>query len=126
MSDESFPAIQARVTYLETQMGNINVSLQRLADDMHNLAIASAKREQDAESLARAFKRIEAIEQAVQGVKDSIEEAERKRLQTQVDQAQAEQEMEQARRSQLILEIVRTVLIVVASIGLYHFGVKLL
>lgn len=126
MPDESLPAIHARLAFLETQMGNINQSLQRLADDMHQLAIASAKREQDAEALSRAFKRIEAIEKSVQEVKDSIEAADRKRLQAEVDEARAAENKEQARRAAIIQEIVRTVLIVGASIGLYHFGVKLL
>lgn len=126
MADESLPAIHARLAFLETQMGNINQSLQRLADDMHQLAIASAKREQDAEALSRAFKRIEAIEKSVQEVKDSIEAADRKRLQAEVDQARADENKEQDRRAAIIQEIVRTVLIVGASIGLYHFGVKLL
>jgi chromosome segregation ATPase len=126
MPDESIPAIHARLAFLETQMGNINLSLQRLADDMHQLAIASAKREQDAEALSRAFKRIEAIEKSVQEVKDSIEAADRKRLQAEVDEARADEDKEQDRREAIIQEIVRTVLIVGASIGLYHFGVKLL
>lgn len=126
MADESLPAIHARLAFLETQMGNINQSLQRLADDMHQLAIASARREQDAESLARAFKRIESIEKSVQEVKDSIEAADRKRLQAEVDQARADEGKEQDRRAAIIQEVVRTVLIVGASIGLYHFGVKLL
>ncbi|MHB1266443.1 MAG: hypothetical protein ACYCY2_02430 [Acidithiobacillus ferriphilus] len=126
MADESLPAIHARLAFLETQMGNINQSLQRLADDMHQLAIASAKREQDAETLARAFKRIEAIEQSVLALKEGIETADRKRLQAEVDNAHAEEQQEADRRAKVVLEIVRTILIVGASIGLYHFGVRLL
>jgi parvulin-like peptidyl-prolyl isomerase len=126
MPDESLPAIHARLAFLETQMGNINQSLQRLADDMHQLAIASAKREQDAETLARAFKRIEAIEQSVMALKEGIEAAERQRLQTEIDNAHAEEQKEEDRKAKVILEIVRTTLIVGASIGLYHFGVRLL
>lgn len=126
MPDESLPAIHARLAFLEAQMGNINQSLQRLADDMHQLAIASAKREQDAEALSRAFKRIEAIEQSVSALKDGIEGAERKRLQAEVDQARADENKEQDRRAAIFQEIARTALIVGASIGLYHFGVKLL
>ena len=126
MPDESLPAIHARLSFLENQMGNINQSLQRLADDMHQLAIASAKREQDAEALSRAFKRIEAIEQSVLALKDGIEAADRKRLQTEVDDARNEEQKEDDRRAQIISEIVRTLIIVGASIGLYHFGVKLL
>ena len=126
MPDESLPAIHARVSFLENQMSSINGALQRLAEDMHQLAIASAKREQDAEALSRAFKRIEAIEKSVQEVKDSIEAADRKRLQAKVDQARADENKEQDRRAAIIQEIARTVLIVGASIGLYHFGVTLL
>lgn len=126
MADESLPAIHARLAFLETQMGNINQSLQRLADDMHQLAIASAKREQDAEALSRAFKRIEAIEKSVQEVKDNIEAADRKRLQAEVDHARSEEAKEEDRRAQIVSEILRTLIIVGASIGLYHFGVKLL
>lgn len=126
MTDESLPAIHARLAFLETQMGNINQSLQRLADDMHQLAIASAKREQDAEALSRAFKRIESIEQSVSALKDRIEGADRKRLQAEVDSAHAEEQKASDRRAQIISEIVRTLIIVGASIGLYHFGVKLL
>jgi len=126
MADESLPAIHARLAFLETQMGNINQSLQRLADDMHQLAIASAKREQDAEALSRAFKRIEAIEQSVLALKDGIERADRKRLQAEVDHSRSEEQKEDDRRAQIISEIVRTLIIVGASIGLYHFGVKLL
>jgi len=126
MADESLPAIHARLAFLETQMGSINQSLQRLADDMHQLAIASAKREQDAEALSRAFKRIEAIEQSVLALKDGIEGADRKRLQAEVDRSRSEEQKEDDRRAQIISEIVRTLIIVGASIGLYHFGVKLL
>ena len=126
MADESLPAIHARLAFLETQMGNINQSLQRLADDMHQLAIASAKREQDAEALSRAFKRIEAIEQSVVALKGGIEAADRKRLQAEVDHARSEEAKEEDRRAQIVSEILRTLIIVGASIGLYHFGVKLL
>ena len=126
MPDESLPAIHARLAFLETQMGNINQSLQRLADDMHQLAIASAKREQDAEALSRAFKRIEAIEQSVIALKNGIEAADRQRLQAEVDSAHAEEQKESDRRAQIVSEIVRTLIIVGASIVLYHFGVKLL
>ena len=126
MPDESLPAIHARLAFLETQMGNINQSLQRLADDMHQLAIASAKREEDARALDRAFKRIELIEGAIQALKDSIEAAEKARMQKEIDTANAEDQAEENRKAEIIREIVRTVLIVGASIGLYHFGVKLL
>ena len=126
MADESLPAIQARLAFLEDQSRNINASLQRLADDMHQLAISSAKREQDAEALSRAFKRIESIEQSVVALKDGIEAADRKRLQAEVDSAHAEEQKDSDRRAQIISEIVRTLIIVGASIGLYHFGVKLL
>lgn len=126
MPDESLPAIHARLSFLETQMGNINQSLQRLADDMHQLAIASAKREEDARALDRAFKRIELIETGVQTLKDSIEAAEKARMQKEIDTANAEDQAEENRKAEIIREIVRTVLIVGASIGLYHFGVKLL
>ncbi len=124
MPVESLPAIHARLTFLESQMSNINQSLQRLADDMHQLAIASAKREQDAEALSRAFKRIEAIEQSVSALKDGIEGADRKRLQAEVDSAHAEEQKDSDRRAQIISEIVRTLIIVGASIAMYHFGVK--
>lgn len=126
MPDESLPAIHARLTFLENQMGNINQSLQRLADDMHQLAIASAKREQDAEALSRAFNRIELIEGAIQALKDSIEAAEKARMQKEIDAAKAEEQAEENRKDEIFREIVRTILIVGASIGLYHFGVKLL
>lgn len=126
MPEESLHAIHARLSFLENQMGNINQSLQRLADDMHQLAIASAKREQDAEALSRAFKRIEAIEKSVQGVKDGIERADRKRLQDEVDHSRSEEAKEDDRRARIVSEVVRTLIIVGASIGLYHFGVKLL
>ena len=126
MPDESLPAIHARLSFLETQMGNINQSLQRLADDMHQLAISNAKREQDAEALGRAFKRIEVLEGVCQGIKDSIESAEKARMQKEIDTANAEDQAEENRKAEIIREIVRTVLIVGASIGLYHFGVKLL
>ncbi len=126
MNEESLATVHARLTYLEQQMGNINASLQRLADDMHQLAIASAKREQDAEALSRAFKRIEAIEANVQTLKDSIEAAAKAALQKELDAARAEEQAEDNRKAQIIAEIIRTVLIVGASIGLYHFGVKLL
>lgn len=126
MPEESLPAIHARLSFLENQMSSINGALQRLAEDMHQLAIASAKREQDAEALTRAFRRIEVIEKSIQDVKDSIDAADRKRLQAEVDRAQSEEQRDEDRRAELISEIVRTVLIVGASIGLYHFGVKLL
>ncbi len=126
MPDESLPAIHARLSFLENQMSNINQSLQRLADDMHQLAIAGAKREQDAEALSRAFKRIESIESSVQALKDSIDAADKARMQKEIDAAQAEEQAEENRKAEIIREIVRTVLIVGASIGLYHFGVKLL
>ena len=126
MPDESLPAIHARLAFLEMQMGNINQSLQRLADDMHQLAIASAKREEDARALDRAFKRIELIEESIQALKDSIEAAEKARMQKEIDTANAEDQAEENRKAEIIREIVRTVLIVGASIGLYHFGVKLL
>ena len=126
MPDESLPAIHARLSFLENQMSNINQSLQRLADDMHQLAIAGAKREQDAEALSRAFKRIESIESSVQALKDSIDAADKARMQKEIDAAQAEEQAEENRKAEIIREIVRMVLIVGASIGLYHFGVKLL
>ena len=126
MPDESLAAVHARLSFLETQMGNINQSLQRLADDMHQLAISNAKREQDAEALGRAFKRIEVLEGVCQGIKDSIESAEKARMQKEIDTANAEDQAEENRKAEIIREIVRTVLIVGASIGLYHFGVKLL
>ena len=126
MPDESLPAIHARLSFLESQMSNINQSLQRLADDMHQLAIAGAKREQDAEALSRAFKRIESIESSVQALKDSIDAADKARMQKEIDTANAEDQAEENRKAEIIREIVRTVLIVGASIGLYHFGVKLL
>ena len=126
MPDESLPAIHARLSFLENQMSNINQSLQRLADDMHQLAIASAKREEDARALDRAFKRIELIEGAIQALKDSIEAAEKARMQKEIDTANAEDQAEENRKAEIIREIVRTVLIVGASIGLYHFGIKLL
>ena len=126
MTVESLPAIHTRLSFLENQMGSINQSLQRLAEDMHQLAIASAKREQDAEALARAFKRIEAIEGAVQALKDSIEAADRGRLQKEVDAARAEEAAEENHKAEIVREIIRTALIVGASIGLYHFGVKLI
>ena len=126
MPDESLPAIHARLSFLETQMGNINQSLQRLADDMHQLAISNAKREQDAEALGRAFKRIELIEGAIQALKDSIEAAEKARMQKEIDTANEAEQAEENRKAEIVREIVRTVLIVGASIGLYHFGVKLL
>lgn len=126
MPDESLPAIHARLSFLESQMSNINQSLQRLADDMHQLAIAGAKREQDAEALSRAFKRIESIESSVQALKDSIDAADKARMQKEIDAAQAEEQAEENRKAEIVREIVRTVLIVGASIGLYHFGVKLL
>lgn len=126
MPDESLPAIHARLAFLEKQMGNINQSLQRLADDMHQLAIASAKREEDAKALERAFKRIEAIEGSIQALKDSIEATEKSRMQKEIDMAHAEEQAEENRKAEIVREIVRTVLIVGASIGLYHFGVRLL
>ncbi|MGC9239853.1 MAG: hypothetical protein ACP5D5_09340 [Acidithiobacillus sp.] len=126
MNVESLPAIHARLSYLEQQMGNINQALQRLADDMHQLAVASAKREQDAEALARAFKRIEAIEANVQTLKDNIEAAAKASLQKELDAARAEEQAQDNRKAQIIAEVIRTALIVGASIGLYHFGVKLL
>ena len=126
MPDESLPAIHARLSFLENQMSNINQSLQRLADDMHQLAIASAKREEDARALDRAFKRIELIEGSIQALKDSIEAAEKARMQKEIDTANAEDQAEENRKAEIIREIVRMVLIVGASIGLYHFGVKLL
>lgn len=126
MPDESLPAIHARLAFLEKQMGNINQSLQRLADDMHQLAIASAKREEDDKALERAFKRIEAIEGSIQALKDSIEVAEKARMQKEIDTAHAEEQAEENRKADIVREIVRTVLIVGASIGLYHFGVRLL
>lgn len=126
MPDESLPAIHARLAFLEKQMGNINQSLQRLADDMHQLAIASAKREEDAKALERAFKRIETIEGSIQALKDSIEAAEKARMQKEIDMAHAEEQAEENRKAEIVREIVRTVLIVGASIGLYHFGVRLL
>ena len=126
MPVESLPAIHARLSFLENQMGSINQSLQRLADDMHQLAIAGAKREQDAEALSRAFKRIETIESSVQALKDSIEAAEKARMQKEIDAAKAEEQAEENRKDEIFREILRTVLIVGASIGLYHFGVKLL
>ena len=126
MPDESLPAIHARVSFLENQMSSINGALQRLADDMHQLAIASAKREQDAEALGRAFKRIEVLECVCQGIKDSIESAEKARMQKKIDAAKAEEQAEENRKDEIFREIVRTILIVGASIGLYHFGVKLL
>ena len=126
MTDESLPAIHVRLAFLEKQMGNINQSLQRLADDMHQLAIASAKREEDAKALERAFKRIETIEGSIQALKDSIEAAEKARMQKEIDMAHAEEQAEENRKAEIVREIVRTVLIVGASIGLYHFGVRLL
>ena len=126
MPDESLPAIHARLSFLENQMSNINQSLQRLADDMHQLAIASAKREEDARALDRAFKRIELIEGSIQALKDSIESAEKARMQKEIDTANAEDQAEENRKAEIVREIVRTVLTVGASIGLYHFGVKLL
>ena len=126
MPDESLPAIHARLSFLESQMSNINQSLQRLADDMHQLAIAGAKREQDAEALSRAFKRIESIESSVQALKDSIDAADKARMQKEIDAAQAEEQAEENRKAEIIREIVRIVLIVGASIGLYHFGVRML
>lgn len=65
MIEDSFPALHARLSVLETQTKNINDSLLRLADDMHELVITSVRREQDAEALTRAFKRIESIEKSV-------------------------------------------------------------
>ena len=126
MTDESLPAIHVRLSFLENQMSSINGALQRLAEDMHQIAIANAKREQDAETLSRAFKRIEAIEQSVSALKDGIEGADRKRLQAEVDSAHAEGQKDSDRRAQIISEIVRTLTIVGASIVMYHFGVKLL
>ena len=126
MADESLPAIHVRLSFLENQMSSINGALHRLAEDMHQLAIASAKREQDAEALSRAFRYIEIIEKSIQEVKGSVEAADLKRLQDEVDQARAAENKEQDRRAAIIQEIMRTVLIVVASIALYHFGVKLL
>ena len=126
MPDESLAAVHARLSFLETQMGNINQSLQRLADDMHQLAIAGAKREQDAEALSRAFKRIETIEISVQDLKDSIEAADKARMQKEIDAANEAEQAEENRKAEIVREIVRTVLIVGASIGLYHFGVKIL
>ena len=126
MPDESLPAIHARLSFLESQMSNINQSLQRLADDMHQLAISNAKREQDAEALGQAFKRIEALESVCQGIKDSIESAEKARMQKEIDAAKAEEQAEENRKAEIFREILRTVLTVGASIGLYHFGVKLL
>ena len=126
MPDDSLAAVHARLSFLETQMGNINQSLQRLADDMHQLAIFNAKREQDAEALGRAFKRIEVLEGVCHGIKDSIESAEKARMQKEIDAAKAEEQAEENRKAEIFREILRTVLIVGASIGLYHFGVKLL
>ena len=126
MPDESLAAVHARLSFLETQMGNINQSLQRLADDMHQLAISNAKREQDAEALGRAFKRIEALEGACQGIKDSIQAVEKARMQKEIDAAKAEEQAEEYHKAEIFREIVRTILIVGASIGLYRFGVKLL
>ncbi len=126
MPDDSLAAVHARLTFLENQMGNINQSLQRLADDMHQLAIAGAKREQDAEALSRAFKRIETIEISVQDLKDSIEAADKARMQKEIDAANEAEQAEENRKAEIVREIVRTVLIVGASIGLYHFGVKIL
>lgn len=126
MPDESLPAIHARLAFLETQMGNINQSLQRLADDMHQLAIAGAKREQDAEALSRAFKRIEGIESSVQSLKDSIEASKNTQLQKELDTARAEEAAEENHKAEIVREIIRTMLIVGASIGLYHFGVRML
>ncbi len=126
MAEETIAAVHARLVFLEQQMGNINASLQRLADDMHQLAIAGAKREQDAEALARAFKRIEAIEDSVLSLKNSLDARERQGMQKEIDNAHAEEQQDANRKAAIIQEIVRTMIIVGASIGLYHFGVKLL
>ena len=60
------------------------------------------------------------------GGEDSIDAADKARMQKEIDAAQAEEQAEENRKAEIVREIVRTVLIVGASIGLYHFGVKLL
>ncbi len=122
---EAMQAHEARLTNVERRQDRLDDTLQRLADDMHQLAVASAQQAEDRAALKRAFTaigrltdRFEALERTLQDQREEELRKETARAQTALNQVQAD-------RRRLAWLILSVGLAAAVGVVLAHFGIAM-
>ena len=119
-------AHEVRITAIEKRQDRIDNALERLAEDMHQLAVAAAQQAEDRAALKRAFTAIDKLDQRFDALEKRIDETETNRLRERIaEQGKAIDDDNRAKRA-LVFEIGRNVIIIAAALFAYHLGVKLL
>lgn len=119
-------AHEVRITAIEKRQDRIDNALERLAEDMHQLAVAAAQQAEDRAALKRAFTAIDKLDQRFDDLEKRIDETETNRLRERIaEQGKAIDDDNRAKRA-LVFEIGRNVIIIAAALFAYHLGVKLL
>lgn len=129
MTNANEPTMQAhevRLNYLERQFTQMTQAVQKLADDMHKIAMATAARDKDREALRRAFEAIEKVKSRCDRLETQLTRHERDRLQEELNKQTGQLESIRHERRAILLKAVGYGAAMLLAIIAAHFGIRFL
>ncbi len=117
-------AHEIRIAQIEKRQDRLDDALERLADDMHKLAMATAQQAEDRAAIKRAFAELESTRKDVAEMKESLRAAEERRLTSVISEQAKEIDDVRTRKRALAWELSRLAIVAVGAAVLAHFGVK--
>ena len=118
-------AHDARITQIERRQDRLDDSLERLADDIHRIALAVAQQAEDRTTLKRAFDQIEAMRADIEAVKSLFQATEERRLREVIQSQKSEIDDDRKHRVALAWELGRMGIVALGAAVLAHFGVRI-
>lgn len=117
---------EGRIRYIEMQFVKVSESMEKLADSVQQIAMATAEHAKMEETIGRAFKAIESLAQDQKSLSIRLDDYERDQLKGRLREATKALSDQQIARRSLVIKIIGGLLAAAVTIILAHFGIKVL
>ena len=115
-----------RLALLERGFAEVNDDIKELASEVRKLVVVMTQQAEDRASLARAFGRIDNMDEQIGVIRKQLTDMDISRLERDNAALEREHAIASEQKRSATAELVKVAILIAASLVMYHFGIKLL
>ena len=115
-----------RLALLERGFAEVNDDIKELASEVRKLVVVMTQQAEDRASLARAFGRIDNMDEQIGVIRKQLTDMDISRLERDNAALERERAIASEQKRNATAELVKVAILIAASLVMYHFGIKLL